>query len=230
LFLIIWSPAIVKFRTQHTREQARSLTEGDRARLLVQEIVNLENIANLDRNGLVSILSRVDQVQNAGVLAEYCSANQRFAGFSPYVGALLGFVPRLIFKDKPVPHSWNNTVAGTPWYVVGDIRNEPWNNFGLTTSGISYWQFGWWGVFGAAIANAFFMYTVLLRFVLGGIVMKALLLAYIYYSNSMFVLPPDLLAAFLTKILPYCLLLYAARHFKVFRPPLLSCGTQNKSA
>ncbi len=91
-------------------------------------------------------LIRLDTTQNGGSLADHARISANFAGFRPFYGAAVAFIPRFLWKDKPLPLSGDNTVPGLPWYMVMGFRGEPWNNGSVSASGIAYWQFGWLGV------------------------------------------------------------------------------------
>ncbi|MGC2741660.1 MAG: hypothetical protein WA672_00630 [Candidatus Angelobacter sp.] len=103
---------------------------------------------------LTNYTIRLDTIQDGGILAACTERASNYAGITPYVGSLFGFMPRVLWPDKPLPLSSDGTVGMTPWYLVMAYRGEPWNNASVSTSGVAFWQFGWLGVVISAILGA----------------------------------------------------------------------------
>ena len=71
------------------------------------------------------------------------------AGLTPYVGAILFPLPRIIWPDKPVIGSLDGTTLGRAAYLVMRIgRGLPSHVMGpYLASAAAYWSLGWFGVF-----------------------------------------------------------------------------------
>jgi len=151
LLLFAISDAIVLYRGQASRYAALPISEKlavvfDRWRETKTDV--------LVRKGWTArTLSRLDDVQDAGILAHHTARNGSFGEWRPFVGAALSFFPRYFWPTKPVPLSDNDSVRGTPWYRSSAYRSEPWNCSGVSTAGIAYWQFGWLGVIVSAVVG-----------------------------------------------------------------------------
>jgi hypothetical protein len=151
-FLILFSGAITQFRgaaEEYAGESALSKSKS------VFEAWGQDAPSAGTTLGLVTFLIRLDSVQDGGILAQQTAQSGEFATFRPFWGSLVAFFPRYFWEDKPLALSRDNTVAGLPWYIVMDYRDEPWNNGSVSTSGVAYWQLGYFGVIMTAIAGAF---------------------------------------------------------------------------
>jgi len=103
----------------------------------------------------IVFLTRLDSVQDGGILAYETAKSNEFSYLRPFVGSLVGVVPRYLWADKPLPLSGDGTVQGIPGYLVMAFRDRPWNNASVTASGVAYWQFGWIGVVVTSAVSAF---------------------------------------------------------------------------
>jgi hypothetical protein len=67
------------------------------------------------------------------------------SGLGPYEGSFLIFIPRLLWKNKPVPGSINRTYSGTPARLVPAIEDSgnTVQNVGVSPLAISIWHFGY---------------------------------------------------------------------------------------
>lgn len=89
-----------------------------------------------------------------------------FAGYNPYIGSFLKYLPRAIWKTKPTPLSYDGSVEGTPTRRIPMLLNfqdTDTANVGVSTFLVSLWQ-GWGYVFLAIIVNA--IYLLLISFFL----------------------------------------------------------------
>jgi hypothetical protein len=127
---------------------------------------------------LTTFLIRLDSVQDAGILAKQTSKSGEFATYRPFVGSFLAWIPRYIWPGKPLPMSIDGTVAGLPWYLVMSYRDEPWNNGSVSTAGVAYWQFGWFGVVVTAFVGGVVFRLLSAIATRGGAVGLFLLIAY----------------------------------------------------
>lgn len=101
-------------------------------------------------------MSRLDSVQDGGILADRTDQTGDFAGFRPFEGSLLALIPRYFWHEKPEPMSDNGQITGLPWYRVMSLRGQPWNNGSVSVAGIAYWQFGWVGIILTAFIDGLF--------------------------------------------------------------------------
>lgn len=122
----------------------RGLSDWQKLNLMTEAVLPAEGRPKSDF--LASTILRLDTVQSGGILAQETQETGEYAFFKPYAGAILAPVPRLIWGDKPVPLSINDSVLGTPWYLVASLRGAPWNSVGVSASGTGFWQFWWPGV------------------------------------------------------------------------------------
>jgi len=165
LFLSIFTSAIVRYRAQAKEYVGMSL--WDKAWTIVEN--EETESGDLDfQTWAEKYLTRLDAAQDGGLLAEEAANSHEFATFRPFVGAVLAPVPRYFWRAKPLPLSDNDMVSGLPWYRVMEYRGTPWNNGGVITSGIAYWQFGWLGVVLTAAFAAFFLRFLSALLVRGG--------------------------------------------------------------
>ena len=67
------------------------------------------------------------------------------AGFRPYWGSFAFFVPRLLYPNKPIAGSIDDTYFGTPARLVPTLLNagETVSNVGVSPLAISVWHWGW---------------------------------------------------------------------------------------
>jgi len=165
LFLSIFTSAIVTYRGQAKNYVGMSLWE--KAWIIVEN-KNMEGGDSDFQYWAEKYLTRLDAVQDGGLLTEEARNSHDFASFRPFVGAFLAPVPRYFWSGKPLPLSDNGAVSGLPWYRVMEYRGTPWNNGGVTTSGIAYWQFGWLGVILTAAIGALLMRFLSVLLVRGG--------------------------------------------------------------
>jgi hypothetical protein len=167
LFLLVFTSAIVGFRGQAERYAHTPVWEKLERTWDYRESEPL-NFLSVDWAD--TYLRRLDSIQNGGILAMRTQESQGFAYLRPFAGALSGLIPRYFWKNKPVPLSDNGVVSGLPWYLVMAYRGEPYNNGGVSTSGIAYWQFGIIGVFLTALMGAFVFRMLSSLFIHGGAV------------------------------------------------------------
>jgi hypothetical protein len=165
LLLTIFTSAIVTFRGNAKSYVGMSL--WDKAQIIVQN-KQMEAGDSDFQDWAERYLTRLDSIQDGGILAEGAADSHEFASFRPYVGAFLAPLPRYLWKGKPLPLSDNDAVSGLPWYRVMEYRGTPWNNATVSTAGIAYWQFGWLGVIVTAVLGALLMRFLSLLLVRGG--------------------------------------------------------------
>jgi hypothetical protein len=176
VLLAVLSAPIVSLRSDSTLYG--SLSPLQRAGAVFQSSGNESG----SQGGIVlwasTFLVRLASVQDGGILASETAKSGEYAYFRPFVGSIVGLIPRYLWHSKPLPLSRDGTVEGLPWYLVMAYRDEPWNNGSVSTSGIAYWQFGWIGVFATAAIGAWIV-TWLARIAFrGGIVGLFLFLSY----------------------------------------------------
>ena len=111
---------------------------------------NSENIGMLV---LEELNIKLNSISYGTVLMKY--DGEEFAGFTPYVGSLVKFVPRFIWKSKPTATSFNEDISGIPsrrtaFLITGDADTF---NTGISTYAVAAWQMGFWTVFLTLIFN-----------------------------------------------------------------------------
>lgn len=79
------------------------------------------------------------------------------AGFAPYRGSLVFYIPRFIYPDKPIAGSIDDTYFGTPARLVPALVNseDTINNVGVSPLAISIWHWGWVGGIVAFVVGGF---------------------------------------------------------------------------
>ena len=84
---------------------------------------------------------------------------KEFAGFNPYIGSFLKFVPRFIWNDKPTATSFNSDITGIPSRRIPYLQGSDSDSYNVGTSAfaVSLWQMGYLTVFIAIILNVFFL-------------------------------------------------------------------------
>ena len=98
------------------------------------------------------------------------------AGFAPYRGSLVFFIPRFIYPDKPIAGSINDTYFGTPARLVPALVNprDTIRNVGVSPLAVSVWHWGWIGGIVAFVVGCFVTLR-LLAFMLNGTLLLRLL-------------------------------------------------------
>lgn len=205
LLVAIASSGVRAYRQQSP--QYRGLTDWERLQIMMDYILGDNTIIDSE-NIIESFVMRLDTVQDGGILALATQSSGDFALHRPFIGSILGLIPRYFWPEKPVPLSGNNSVLGTPHYLVGALRGMPWNSTGVSASGIAFWQFWWPGVAVTGFLNAVLL-TYLGRFTLrGGLVGLFLFLAVARQLHFLMITGIDNWILVITKTLLAFLLLH----------------------
>jgi len=114
---------------------------------------------------LGQVLAKFDSFSTGAVLVSASGLGQ--AGWTPYEGAALALLPRLLLPNKPSPGSGDGSPAGHPSRVVARILgyNSMAGNMGVSPGAITLWQLGWAGLVLLVAANVIHVvvvYTLLL--------------------------------------------------------------------
>lgn len=82
------------------------------------------------------------------------------AGFTPYIGSLLIFVPRAIVPGRPVPGSYDGTYSGHPTRLVPALvyYDSPSYNVGILPGHIAVWHMGYIGLVIASVVLAAYFF------------------------------------------------------------------------
>jgi hypothetical protein len=145
------SAALMEFRSSAVEHKGLSVVDKSTA------VLDAYGIGHSEPGSLAwfrRYLLRLDSIQNGGILARRADQSSHYALYRPFVGSFVAYIPRYLWTEKPLPMSEDGTAGGLPWYLVMAYRGEPWNNGSVSTSGIAYWQFGWFGVMATAILGA----------------------------------------------------------------------------
>jgi hypothetical protein len=97
---------------------------------------------------LRALLVRMDLAQNAGIFFDYAN-KYGFAGFNPYKGVVVSWVPRIIWENKPFPGSYDGTIATHLSFLLGSLQSgvvSGYHSMTKPSSGAMYLQFGWFGI------------------------------------------------------------------------------------
>lgn len=67
-----------------------------------------------------------------------------FAGYNPYIGSFLKFIPRFVWEDKPTATSFNSSITGIPSRRIPVLLGSKSDTFNTGTSpyAVSAWQDG----------------------------------------------------------------------------------------
>lgn len=86
--------------------------------------------------------SKFDSISPGSILVEYSGVGA--AGFTPYSGAILAFIPRIILPSKPIPGSIDGTALGEPARLVPRLIGlySDSLNMGVSPAAISIWHLG----------------------------------------------------------------------------------------
>jgi hypothetical protein len=104
----------------------------------------LSTLESFDQLGALNTLyAKFNSIGSGVQLIEGYGAGA--AGFKPYIGSLLFFVPRFIYPNKPVAGSIDGSYAGIPARLVPTLfnPNDTINNVGVSPLAISIWEWGW---------------------------------------------------------------------------------------
>jgi hypothetical protein len=126
LFLVLL-PILASWRTGESDDE-----ELNNVKQINQAVLNQLNV-KLNAVGYTSVLLDQDGVG--------------FAGTKPYVGSMLKFLPRALWKDKPTPTSYNGDISGTPsrripYLLTGENGIY---NVGVSPGLTALWH-GWYSV------------------------------------------------------------------------------------
>ncbi|UFH33337.1 O-antigen polysaccharide polymerase Wzy [Chryseobacterium sp. C-71] len=87
---------------------------------------------------------------------------EEFAGFNPYLGSLLKFIPRVVWNEKPTATSFNSEVSGIPSrrvpYLLGDTSET--FNTGVSAYAVSAWQMGIFTVVVSIVFNVVMLFFI----------------------------------------------------------------------
>jgi hypothetical protein len=77
-------------------------------------------------------------------------------GLKPFLGSLLGIVPRVFLPDKPVPGSADGTYLGVPARIAARLQGMGvyGSMIGVSSGAIAIWQLGYYGLPILIVANA----------------------------------------------------------------------------
>ncbi|MEP6391041.1 MAG: hypothetical protein ABJ056_14090 [Halioglobus sp.] len=164
------------------------------------------------------VVFRFDGVPHGGNLALYTLEDlNRFVYFNPYLGALVGVIPRQLWPSKPTPGSGNGLSSDTPQWKSGFISNRPGLATSVSVPGILFWHFGIFGVFlGALVTAGFLKVMIYLGDTLGRNDVVLLLLFVINPIRG----PDVILLNIFQWIIPIVILLSCIRTLRRGRPAL----------
>ena len=119
---------------------------GSIGKTRAKQSVSAEDITlvNMDATNIFNDLyTKFDSIKTGVRLIKGYGAG--VAGFTPYWGSILYFVPRFIYPDKPISGSIDNTYYGIPARLVPALinANDTINNVGVSPLAISIWHWGW---------------------------------------------------------------------------------------
>lgn len=98
----------------------------------------------------IHLFIKASSVVNASVLLESGPIVTASHAITAMGGALFFFVPRLLWKTKPISGSIDGTEHGQPYRIAAELLGYPeWGNVGLSPVLTSYWMMGIVGVVGA---------------------------------------------------------------------------------
>lgn len=97
---------------------------------------------NLSRT-MINLFTKFNSISTGLELIDGYGAGS--AGFTPYIGSALIFLPRAIFPGRPMAGSIDGTLYGTPARLVPRLYSEvsDASNVGVSPLAISVWQWGW---------------------------------------------------------------------------------------
>lgn len=137
---------------QITRAQEANAFGGtkDIADLVVDTPGALSALGTAMGNNLVA---KLDSFSSGALLLQVYGPGD--AGFEPYAGALLAGVPRILYRNKPIPGSRDGTYAGHPGRLVAVLlgMDPDSGNTGVGMSSIAIWQLGYGGLILLLVAN-----------------------------------------------------------------------------
>ena len=89
---------------------------------------------------LIEAITKTNWVYYSVFLCEYDGMGE--AGIAPYTNSVLSFVPRFMYKERPVPISKDGTFLGTPSRVAANmiVDSSDIFNVNVTDSAISLWH------------------------------------------------------------------------------------------
>ena len=117
-----------------------------------EDTSGLVNESNINDLVLTQLNMKLNSIAYSTVLIERDGVG--YAGFNPYLGSLLKFLPRGIWSDKPTPTSFNGTISGVPSRRVPYLLNDTTDtyNVGVSAGIVSLWH-GYYSVFLTIILN-----------------------------------------------------------------------------
>lgn len=117
------------------------------AEIRLQPQVKLADLAQVEIDGeavLLSLFTKFNSFSSGLMLVD--SYGPGTAGFAPYVGSVLVFVPRGLVPERPMAGSIDGTLYGTPARLVPQLfTDSDTYNVGVSPYAIAVWQWGWLG-------------------------------------------------------------------------------------
>lgn len=118
------------------------------------------------RDYVETLLAKFDSFSTGHELIEVYGAGA--AGFAPYRGSIVFFIPRIIYENKPIAGSINDSYFGVAGRLVPLSRNarDTIQNVGISPLAAAIWHWGWIAgpiVFWVSSVLNFFLVDMLLR-------------------------------------------------------------------
>ena len=211
-FLTVASPAFVAFRL--AAAEMPQMTDLDRLATLSSYVTQAPG----EGQDIETTLSRLDTAQDAGILAQFARDSGQYAGFQPFLGAFLSWLPRYLWPEKPLATSIDDSLSGTPPYITGALRGIWGGTASTGASGIAFWQMGWLGVLITAIGNAMVILLIVRPCLRAGVFGLAVFLIMARQTYFSMVNPLDVWIMIILKSLLPLLVLAALYRVALARP------------
>ena len=136
------SPIILSYRNDTTNYIKATSEEKI---FNIQQIISDESKLVLWFSEIGRVIERFDGVPNGGNLSLY-SLEKGNVYFTPYIGSLVSFIPRIVWNDKPYPKSGDGRVTGVPEWMSGQVSDRPWLCTSVSIASIAFWHFNFPGI------------------------------------------------------------------------------------
>jgi hypothetical protein len=152
-FIILFLPVLLTFSNQFKQIRNLELSSSFDVSSVMSESKADDSLSTL----LSDIEFRYGETTRACVVLLRDGVDGKGVGFKPFFNALYAPLPRSFFEDKPVPGSVDGNKYSMAMYYVQWKLYGTWNMVEIISSMHAFWEFGFLGLFFAAIIAALYM-------------------------------------------------------------------------
>jgi hypothetical protein len=145
--IITFAICFITLALENTRVTSSNAVEG------VGEASSAIDVSDLQNLMAQSLVTKLDEFSPGAILLEKYGPGD--GGIKTYAGSVLAWLPRFLYKDKPVPGSCDGTYYGTPARMVAAYNgaNIDIGSTGIGVASMAIWQLGYANLFLLILSN-----------------------------------------------------------------------------